>query len=191
MDLTTVEAVKLLAPISGNGEDALLGALVTSVSKRAETMMGRHALSSSRTEVYTLPKWGKRLILKGSPVASVTSVIYGSERDFTDDSALTEHDEFTVDLEAGILHLRIATPYDPGFVQVVYTGGMAADTAAFVAAYPDVAAGVDFEVINLWKRRQNPAGASTFAGGALQVTGELGTLKYLEQAVEPYRRRAS
>ena len=72
---------------------------------------------------------------------------------------------------------------------MVYTGGMAADTTAFVAAYPDIASAVDQQVAYFWHQR-NTLGLSSVSGDAGNVSpGADSLLPSVKRTLDIYRRR--
>ncbi len=192
MDLTTRTRVRGLLDLKSSftADDALIDQLIADTSARVETLLRRYTqdTGADRTEIHEIGRARKVVFLLGFPVASITSVKYGSTRDFSNVTALTQYDNYNVDSEAGMIRLRLTTPYDPGYVEVQYQGGMGTDTADFVSNYPDLALGVDFEVVNRLKRRSNPQNDVTFQGGGLNFTTELGLGRELRDLVRAYRR---
>ncbi|MDP9136445.1 MAG: hypothetical protein M3N56_16645, partial [Actinomycetota bacterium] len=75
-----------------------------------------------------------------------------------------------------------------GYVQVVYTGGMAANTAAFITAFPRIAGAVENEVINRYNRRKKPDGSVVIAGNTAAYEKQIQHLDDLYEALQPHRR---
>jgi hypothetical protein len=74
-------------------------------------------------------------------------------------------------------------------MKITYTGGMAADTAGFISAFPDIAGAVDHQVAYLWHRR-NELGIASVSGDAGSVSvGADSWLPWVKVILEQYRRR--
>lgn len=158
---TTKERVKARRGLSGTTEDAVIDELIAEVSDFGEQFLNRHTLEVQRTgEVYELPAGNRYLWLRGFPIVSVTSVKYATTRSFGQVDALPT-DSYDAIVETGELYFypeAFARWTSPGFVEVSYRGGMAVDTAAFMAAYPSIAGAATAEVINRYNRRFGPEG---------------------------------
>lgn len=188
MDLTTTTAVKAKLGITGDaGTDAILDGLINEVSQAAEEFLGRHAEVAARTEVYPIAPLQRFLRLRGGPISSVTSVKYASTPVFTDVDAL-ETDVYHIwNARSQIEFLSLAW-LPRGYAQVVYTGGMAANTAAFITAFPRIAGAVENEVINRYNRRKKPDGSVVVAGNTAAYEKQLQHLDDLYEALQPHRR---
>ena len=196
LELTTATRVKAYAEGFGGKSwgttaDALLAQVIPDVSRRVEQYLCRHMKSEARTEYVTLQS-GQRLVsLKGFPVAASPAAVLKNDslRTFGSDTVVTATNYF-LDLVLGVVEFDGWVPVPgPGVLQVVYTGGMAADTASFVAAYPDIAGAADRQVLYVVQRRLNPGGTLQQAGGASATyEGPLKLLPDVEQALAPYRR---
>ena len=191
MDLTTTSNVKTLLGETTSANDALIGALVTSVSARVAALLDRHVEAIARTEVYSLRRFQRIVLLRGTPVTSVTSVKYSNDRDFTDDTALTENEQYELDTESGVLELTFTPQYERGNLQVIYTGGMATSAAAFRSAYPDISTAVDLQVAHLKQYRRSPGGEVRFEGGQITKTGGVDLLPEVREAVATHKRRGA
>lgn len=192
MDLTTRARVKAMIPITHANDDAIIDQLITDTSARVQRMLRRHTEEVARTEVYQIHRHEKLVWLRGFPVTAsgTSSVKYSSTQDFTNITALTEYDDWNLNDETGLLRLRINTPNDPGFVEVVYTGGMGTNAADFISNYPEITLAVDHDIIARWKRRSNPENDITFAGGGMTFTKQIGTLDDLKEVIEFHKRRS-
>lgn len=190
MDLTTTARVKTMAGISGTTRDTLIGVLVTAYSAEAERYLDRYVQSSSRTEVHYLPRFRKQVQLKGWPVGTLTSVTLSSSRDFTGGVALTEDASFVLHDELGMITLDDVPSDDPAFLQVVYTGGMAADQSAFTTAYPHISAAIDVQVIEHLRRIDNGTMEATAsdAQGSVSAFGSYSLNKHTKDVLNSHRR---
>lgn len=191
IDLTTTTQVKALAGLSGSGDDAVLSTLITQVSQLAEEYLGRHTSSGRRTEIYPVYVGKPYVSLRGFPISAVSSVKFGDTRTFSDIESLDSGD-YEVLNGPGQIYFRpgtIAPTVSPQcWIEVQYTGGMAADAASFLAAYPGISIAVASEVINRWNRRQNPEGElrSFETGVAYQKPMQM--LPETYAALDPHRR---
>lgn len=185
MDLTTAERVRVLimagAQATGTAllsdTSAGLGQLITEVSAAAESYLDRNAESGvSRTEYFDVERGNTIFRLRAYPVASVTNIWLDYDQAFGTSTLLTTDDYFNPVLDTrGLLVMKYPS-FFRGYgdrwsraLKVTYTGGMAATAAAFITAFPDIAAAVEHQVIFRWKRR-NDLGHLSVAGDAGTVT---------------------
>lgn len=191
MDLTTVAAVKALMGGTSNAADAQITALIPAVSEFAETYLNRYTQTALRTQVYEVKPTQPYLWLQGFPIVSVTSIKLSSSRDFSTSDALdvTSYDVLT---ESGQIYFRpaaLSKMAGPCFAQLVYTGGMAVDTTAFLAAFPRIANGAASEVINRLNRAKNPEGNVSFGPtGGVAYQKQLQPLDDFKNALASQRR---
>lgn len=168
MDLTTIDRVKtMLAQDTGGtwGDETFAGELIDEVSALAAKLLDRKVLTQSYTE--QLDVSGKQVLfeLAAWPVTSITSVKLARDHDFASVDAL-DADRYVTDNDLGLLvflsppvgFTRLAAYFRA--LQVVYTGGMAADTTSFMTAYPDIAEAVTRQVVYAYKRRLEPGATS-------------------------------
>jgi hypothetical protein len=192
MDLTTLVRVKAMAGIDVLDEqhDTILNRLISAYSADFEKRLDRHTLVGARTEVHNVRTGKRTLSLRAAPASvAPTSVKYSHSRDFSGSTALTENLEYTVDLEQALIRFLFATSLPVGYAQVIYTGGMAATTAAFISGYPAIAEACDLQVIYHWRRRDYVNGSRVVEGGSSNYIGELNLLKAVERVLDQYMRR--
>jgi len=192
MDMTTKARIKVMRGIDAADTilDAMIDQIIVNVSARFEAALGRHVLDSDYTETYEIPKAGKVVWLRAYPVDSITSIIYSSKPNDATATLLTADDEYYLDSEAGIIRLRLSnTPYDPGYLAVVYNGGMALTTTAFIAEFPDIAAVCDQQVIHELNRRNTPGqNIETRDGKSAFGEGEINLLRGVREVLGMYSR---
>lgn len=193
LDLTDLTEVKArVSELNGvSSYDTLLGSLISSVSARAERRMNRTTTASSGiTETFdVLPRQGV-LFLSATPVTAITSVKFDLEREFGASTALASG-EYHVRGSTGALYLDGWPPvYGRRVCQVVYDGGMAADTSAFRTAYPDIAEAIAKQVAFLFQRRDQ-LGITTKStqGEGITVVAQ-DWLPEVEAVLDCHRRRA-
>lgn len=191
MDLTTLTLVKSLMAleVTDDQHDAVLSRLISSYSATFENYLCRPTLIASRTEVHRV-KQGQRMVsLYAAPMtASPTSVKVGISRDFTSETALTEDSDYVVDLDRAQIEFLYVIQSKVAYAQVVYTAGMAADTASFIAAYPAIAEACALQVAYHYKRKDFPAGQHVVEGGSTNFVEPLGLLGTVKSALDCYRR---
>lgn len=195
MDLTTTARVKTYLGKTGSDLDATIAQLITQVSAEVEDYLDRtiQATGSDITEVLDVEWEGQEVFtLRAWPVTSVTSVKYDQDGDFASVTAFST-DEFVDPSRSttnrGLLRLRVALQRAPLSLQVVYRGGMAASTSAFVGSYADLAGAVDAQVAFLVRRRDT-IGISSVSGdgGNIAHFEKMTWLPVLKQAAKRYRR---
>ena len=123
-DLTTLEKLKTYLGLEGAGDDALLGALIDSVSEAIEHYCGRAFAEAERTEQHD-GAGAATVLLKCRPVTAVSAVHDDPSRAFGDATRL-DPTAYLFYPEAGILE-RFAGCFADGRrnVKVVYTAGFA------------------------------------------------------------------
>lgn len=193
-DLLTVARVKELASIAvaTTTYDALLATLVTQVSVQATKFMDREPFSDSRTEILDIHGPGARQLFRLSayPVTTLTSVHYDPDRAFAAATLLSTQDYALLrnGTMGELMVLASLSPY-PSALKVVYTGGMAADTTAFVSAFPDISGALAHQVVFLFQRRQD-IGLQSIGGdgGSLSHFAPVNFLPLVKQVLSRYRR---
>lgn len=190
LELTTAAKVKLmLGGLSGTSQDALIADLVAEVSQEAEEYLRRHTLSAQRVEVYELPANKRYLSLNGFPISGNRSVgvQYATTRDFTDVDSL-DSSSYQLLIAEGQLDFDALYHPDDGFAQVNYVGGMAADTAGFMSAYPRIAGAVAREIVNRLNRAKAPEGSLKLSAASMGYEKPLESLKDFYAALDHHRR---
>lgn len=195
IDATTIARIKLRYEVgSSSAKDDVIGETITSVSHQIESHLGRPLSEEARTEVYDVAPRALQVFLRAAPAASVASVKNRSTRS-TAFSSLTalDSDLYVLDGDTGCLYFENGIDYSgPLALEVTYTGGLAADTAGLIAAYPAIAEAADIQVRELLRAYD----AGTFRAGSL-VTGQGQTIgrtsafdlqPVVKSMLAPYRR---
>ena len=176
------------------GNATIIDQLIAIVSARAESYLDRYTESATRTE-YLDVAWGQRIfILRAYPVTAVTGVWYDPYQ-LWDSTSAVDTDEYRSPIYGGgpILSIDRRLNYSWENVQdralkVTYTGGMAADDIAFIAAYPDIAGAVDQQIVYEYQRRRD-LGSQAIGGDAGTVTPALSAwIPSVLEALSRYRR---
>lgn len=182
---------------TSTSNDGFVGTLIGEVSTRMEQALERQVDQIERTEVYDFKPGQKVLELCNWPVTAVSTVKLARDGDFASADA-REATTYLVDEVEGRLIFHTSAPiYSPyrgetyyQALQVVYTGGMAADESAFQAAYPDLVGAATRQVVHAFKRRDTPGNSTqgsqrSFSRGA---TTPYGLLPDVHAAIQRYRR---
>jgi hypothetical protein len=200
MDATTKARVKDLLEITSVTHDAVLDALIATVSQRIESFIDRPLKSEARTEEYDIRPRQRVLFLRAYPLtaqADITSVKIATDWDFAAATAVTSTD-YHVDLNTGALHFvfypitnylgnNMATA--PNAVQIAYTGGFGGTTSDIIDDYPAIASACETQVIAMWRRRDEPMQKSMKIGD--YGSTKEGPVQFLPDVIEaliPYRR---
>lgn len=191
MDLTTVDRVKSYANFeSDTSQDVFLARLVTAVSAELEAHLRRPVEIDFFQEQRAHRKFQKTVVLRATPVEVLTSIRYGPNNRWAEITALDET-LYVVDSATGVVTFLCDMPYEPGFLRLDYSGGMAADTDEFIELYPRIAEACDQQVAYHFQRRLYQGGNVTISGGGVTNEKPLGLLPSVTAALEPFVRRAS
>lgn len=167
---------------------AWIAKAILGYSMAVQKALCRHTKAEARTEQFPLGMRQRLVKLPAYPVSAITSVKVDLLREFGTGTEV-ESDDYYLDTERGLLHFDLPQLVEgEGILQVVWTGGMGANTDTFVAAYPDLADAIDTQIVYHWRRRQEPGGNMTVGAGGRTYTGELAFIQILTDAVERHRR---
>jgi len=190
IDATTSARVKELLEIDSGDTtyDTILGRMVDYVSRRIENYIDRELESKGRTEEYSIQERQSVVFLRHYPVTAIASVKSSTDWDFNSVSAY-DSDNYHVDGETGMLHLKLYPSAGPNSLQVSYTAGFAADTSALASAYPDISFAADLQTAALFRRKDAPQGEMLrFADSTSKNEGPIQLLPDVVEALAPYRR---
>ena len=146
--------MKTYFPIQGNQannqqfEDQL-NALITGVSKEVETYLQRHVEIDDYTEIFDIKSVTDNLFqVKGFPINSVSEALNNG----TD---ITENIGIKTRGKLGWFRVKQLLECDYEALEITYNGGMAVDTADFIAKFPDIEKAVIDQVIFEQQRSRN------------------------------------
>ncbi len=192
MDMTTEARVKALLGekvAHDSAEETLIGRLITLYSQSFESYLHRTVLAASDVTEYFDVAWGQTVFaLKAYPVTDVTSIYNDTSREWT--AGDLDTDQYHLDTEHGLLTVdKISLVAGVAALRVIYDGGMAADAAAFIAAFPEIADACDMQVIAHFQRRSH-LGAQAVSSGSGNVShaGPLKILPEVKATLGKYRR---
>jgi hypothetical protein len=187
----------LILRISSEDKDEMLEAFIAEVSKEMSNRLMREVETDRRTERVRMPNDTRLIALPAYPLTSVTTLRNARVPVFTDLEPWTANEDYIVDEDIGqITILRepefnfdpAGYPIGPTYFQVIYTGGMAANTDAFIEAFPDLAGACDEQVRYLYQRKDNLGGNSKTSNGETTFTKEYGLLPSVVARIEHHKR---
>lgn len=190
---TTARVTSILGAGTGTYaavDQVMIDNLIASVSNRLEAYLDRLTLSAARTEYYDQTPGMKSIQLRAYPVSTITLLEYSRTWDFTTaKETLATPADYVFDADTGIVYLTKWREASPRSWKVTYTGGMAADTTALIAAYPELADAADKQVVHEWLRRTKlEALTASMQGPQEGYPMAVDLLPVVKQAVEGLRR---
>jgi uncharacterized phiE125 gp8 family phage protein len=190
-DGTTLERIRLalLKDSDDTKHDSILSLLITEASAQVEAYLARPFLLESRQELQSVDDPRQiSIFLHAAPVASVASVEFDSSGQFAGLETTIDADRYILDLRTGEMRLRFTPSVGFNCWRVTYTAGLAADTAALIAAYPLIARAIDLQVVALYHRVDDPQAESRSLGGAaVKVSEPMGLIKAAENTCGAHR----
>ena len=167
INVTTQARVKALRADSHTASDDMIDRLIGDMSVKFEQYMDRltEAPVAARTEVLDVDYDGQEMFATAAfPITSITSIKYDADRGFgstidaLESTAYTTRDQWLI-IDGAALSKRAQS------LQVIYNGGMALNTAAFIAAFPLIATAADTQIVYELTQRFNEGTQSESAGG--------------------------
>ena len=183
LELTTLERVKAYgtyaSPVAP-ATDTLLGQMIKSVSQRMSEYCSRSFEKASKTELRTAS--GAYFPVLCSPFSALSSVRVSSTGRRADLIAL---DSTQYDIAPDNNGVNLWGVLPGSLVEVVYTGGLAANTADVIASFPSLENACLLQVTTLYKRHAMPDRQSTDMGnGSTQWTGEYDLLDEVKSTLD-------
>lgn len=157
VNATTLARVKAHLGDAGTANDAILNALIESVSREIEAYVQYPLLQAERTEDYDLGLNDRLIFLRVVPVVSVAEVKVGpTDWDWAALTALTVEKDYHLG-RGGQIYLRVTVRGGFQQARVKYTAGLGTTDAAVAAAAGDLALAAEIQVCEEWRRRDNPS----------------------------------
>jgi hypothetical protein len=192
MDLLAKEDLRTRLVIESTVTDAVLDHIIGSVSAQVEDFLGRQIEIAAITETFSVDDGQEFWLLKAYPNITVTSLKHDLEWGFGTDISELSSSAYTVDEEAGILHVTDGY-LNEGFnvLQIVYQGGIAATLKDLKA---DVAGRVIFEAAlkqcsYVYKTRKRQGASSVNPGiGGVTYDPDQGLQTAVRNMLRPHSR---
>lgn len=196
LDLTTVDRVIAYMGTANSGASAgvwspgnkdIIARMISTVSQDFENYCNRFFKSESRTHSEVLD--GDTVFLPATPIASIASVMASASGRVADMAALASTEYDILPDGDGVVFYSLGRG---ARVSIVYTGGLAADTAALIAAHPVLAGKCELQVAMLW-RRHNTADKTgmTLGGGNASWNAEYKMLEDVSDTLDNEYMRVS
>lgn len=183
LELTTLERLEAYGSFATTVSDAnktLLSNMIKSVSQRMADYCYRSFLKQSYTEARILR--GSRFPLVNTPVDSIASVSVAESGRRADLLAISSTQYEISPDKNGINVWDIARG---SLVEVTFTGGLAADTASLIAAYPALEGACLLQTTSLFKRHTMPDRTTTDLGnGSSSWVGEYDLLEEVRDTLD-------
>ena len=192
MDLTTTARVKALAKIDGTSLDSLIGTLISGFSAAVEDELDRALEEAALVEIRNVSSRQTTFRLRGFPVLSSPAMTVHNDTTFEFGStSLVDTTSYQLIADEGVVEFLPGTLI-PGrkVLQFSYTGGMGADTAAFIAAFPQIAEAVDIQLVHTLARRNTRFGASSvsLAGEGTSYEPEFKLIAEVKRRLQRHKR---
>jgi len=193
IELTTATRVKTALAIdpTDTAQDTWIAAAIQSVSQRLELHMDRPVELVERTEEYDVHDGRQATVfLRAYPITSVASIKNDQRWDWASTVALTADEDYHVDSANGQVHLNFQPAAGAKALQVVYTGGLAANTADLITNYPLIAQAADLQIAAMFRRRSAPQGAAVAGkqGGSITHEAPLKLIPDVREALASLQR---
>ena len=189
MNLTTKERCIAYLEKGWQEKEALLNQLIGDVSDGAKTYLDRETLATTYTEYFDVEPDQRIFRLRAYPITSFTSVANDYLHAFGSSTYLTS-DLYTGHLEDGQIEFdRTGLQTGPRALRIVYIGGMAATTDAFVTEFPDISKAVTIQVVHEFRRSNSLQGDSiTTAAGSVAFLGGIDWLAHAKAILDTHKR---
>ena len=192
MELTTLPRVKdrLSVDADDSQYDDILERMIRAASAKVETYLRRAVLKGTTTEYFDVEPGQRIFSLKAYPVTSITTVHNDTAWTYGSDT-LVSSDAYTVNTETGSLYVDsyyLITGHRA--LKVVYVGGMAATTPAFVATqeYANIVDATERQVVYLFNTRKEGVTAISSATGNVTWIGSTDLTEGVKKDLDDFRR---
>jgi hypothetical protein len=157
IDLVTIGTVRNLRGWSVDAtQDAILGDIITSVSRRFDLeLCGRHTLQAARTEQLDVAPGQRDFHLAAFPVDTGATLEFRTStvRDFS--GAAIAAADYYLQANTGRLHFDVPLESGAGALQAIYTGGLSSTASGIESNYPDISDAVRKQVVYEFERRDS------------------------------------
>lgn len=189
MNLTTLERVITLdTQLPDQKDHAMINMIISAVSAKIQTYLGRTIQKGTYTEYFDIAKFSETTYrLKAYPVLRDAEISVGvpNPLQVKNYSEVLDPTQYALNYKDGRFSLsKDSLGFDPftqqsnsalssaylvnaglEALEITYYGGMALDTADFIAKYPDIEYEVILQVLFDYKRKKNMTMETVGAGG--------------------------
>lgn len=185
LSLCTLAQVKVLLGLDSTSSDAVLTELIGLVSSRAERYCSREFLSGTYTERLDVDAGQQIFRVQRPPIASVTSLHIDPSWVFGD-GTLQDASNYTV--QDDCVFLSFLPSEGLKAMQIVYVGGLAADTASLVTSHTGLTQAIARQVVFTHRRDANMPNVSVSAEGGSSTLKDYKWLPDVKDVLNKYRR---
>lgn len=191
-NLATVKA-EIDATVSTSANDTQILRGISDVSAMMTRYLGFHTLIGVRTEVYVLRHGKRMLTLDARPVPAspgITSLKIAQHPD--DLASVTQIDsrDYVVRREAGAIKFSRRMYPSTAYVEVTYSGGLAANADDMEDNYPELARACSSQVRYMIQRRDSLGGnVKSIAGNSTQFMSQYKLLHSVTSVLDALRRQ--
>lgn len=178
LDLTT--EARVVSALSGSdpGDSTQIAQLITGLSQDAMiNLMKRGVKKQARTERFDVLRDKREFRVLASPIDTAEDIVIHNNtenpRIFTQAVDLVDSDFIICDpsrASKGLIYINTTVLSGIDTLQIAYTAGMAATTAAFITAYPLAAQALDFQIAFMWMNKDKFGIKSEAVPGAIALT---------------------
>jgi len=189
---TTSARVKEVLDVASadTSHDTWITNAITSVSERIQNYLNRSLESGTFTEEIDIHSPRQKFVfVLNPPITSITSIKSDANWQFASADAIDSED-YNYKASNGRIVFNRQLQVGPQALQVVYAGGLAADSATLISDYPLVAHAADLQIASMFRRRTSPQGSqfvNTNQGGELRMDNPLMLLPEVREALTPLR----
>ncbi|MCP4601642.1 MAG: hypothetical protein GY847_14205 [Proteobacteria bacterium] len=161
INLTTLALVKnaLDDATFSAADDVILTAYIVAWSQKAMKLMWQPVETKERTEYFDVAPGQCEFVVQAQIDTGTAPVLVNNTsrpRDWTVTAVDSDYVVYTPDLAIkGRILVETTLTSGRQALRVVYDGGMAADSAAFVAKYEDIAESIAQQVAFIWQSKMN------------------------------------
>ena len=191
IDATTLARVKLQLGIetADDTHDTIIDTMIDAVSKQIQSYIGRSLSQEARTEEYDVSPRMRTLFLREFPVTVLTSIKNSTDWSFSSVDALDSALYHLISHDGRVILNFVPAPGPKAF-QVVYTAGLATNTTNLIANYPDIVTAADFQVTDMWQKRDDPGTTvRALQGSREEFVSGYRLLHSVKELLSPYKRR--
>lgn len=189
IDCTTLARVKSFLEIVNDTQyDTFIDAAIDAVSKQFELYLGRGIAKIDRVEYFDVAPGQVAFQVYAWPIASISEIKNDSLHEFGSGTIVDSSLYTAYGNDGTVFADRLYLADGPISLKISYNGGLAVDTTALIAAFPDIAGAADMQVAFIDKRRRSVEAVNAGAGGTNVTFSEFELLPDVKARLDRYRR---